>query len=332
MPDLSINQLPASSAMADDALLVVYQNGTTNSLQGSLMKSYVQNSVTPQVNAAQQSATAAAQSAQEAEQAATGVSESVTAAQTAAQAAQAAKQAVEDLGVAGETLQPGEQVQVTKTVDSSGAVTLTFSIPQGATGAQGPTGATGEQGVQGAQGETGPQGEQGPQGIQGPPGETGPQGISITAATVLSDGTLQLTLSSGSTLNAGNVVGPQGPQGSQGPTGPAGSSIQSIERTSGTGAAGTVDTYTITLTDGSTTTFQVYNGANGTGSGDFMANGSVAMTGALQMGGNAITGMSDGVNDTDGVTVQQLNAAIAQLKQEILDMNLFVVQAEGGST
>ena len=156
MPDLSINQLPASSAMADDALLVVYQNGTTNSLQGSLMKSYVQNSVTPQVNAAQQSATAAAQSAQEAEQAATGVSESVTAAQTAAQAAQAAQQAVENLSVTGETLQPGQPVQVTKTVSSAGVVTLTFSIPQG------------------------PRGEQGPQ---------GPQGISITAATVLPDGT-----------------------------------------------------------------------------------------------------------------------------------------------
>ena len=47
-----------------------------------------------------------------------------------------------------------------------------------------------------------------------------------------------------------------------------GSSIQSIERTSGTGAPGTTDTYTVTLTNGNTTTFQVYNGKDGSGSGD----------------------------------------------------------------
>lgn len=58
------------------------------------------------------------------------------------------------------------------------------------------------------------------------------------------------------------------PTGESGPTGPAGSSIQSITRTSGTGAPGTTDTYTITLTDGSTSTFQVYNGQDGLGSGD----------------------------------------------------------------
>ena len=47
-----------------------------------------------------------------------------------------------------------------------------------------------------------------------------------------------------------------------------GSSIESIERTSGTGAPGTTDTYTVTLTNGNTTTFQVYNGKDGSGSGD----------------------------------------------------------------
>lgn len=47
-----------------------------------------------------------------------------------------------------------------------------------------------------------------------------------------------------------------------------GTSIVSVIRTSGTGAAGTTDTYTITYTDNSTSTFTVYNGADGTGSGD----------------------------------------------------------------
>lgn len=42
-----------------------------------------------------------------------------------------------------------------------------------------------------------------------------------------------------------------------------GAGIASIQKTSGTGAAGTTDTYTITLTNGSTATFQVYNGKDG---------------------------------------------------------------------
>ena len=58
------------------------------------------------------------------------------------------------------------------------------------------------------------------------------------------------------------------PTGEQGPKGNPGSSIQKIERTAGTGAAGTVDTYTVTLTDGTTTDFQVRNGADGQGAGD----------------------------------------------------------------
>lgn len=42
-----------------------------------------------------------------------------------------------------------------------------------------------------------------------------------------------------------------------------GRGIKSIARTAGNGAAGTVDVYTITYTDGTTSTFQVRNGANG---------------------------------------------------------------------
>lgn len=46
-----------------------------------------------------------------------------------------------------------------------------------------------------------------------------------------------------------------------------GRGITEIKRTSGNGAAGTNDTYTIYYTDGSTSTFNVYNGANGSGGG-----------------------------------------------------------------
>ena len=72
-------------------------------------------------------------------------------------------------------------------------------------------------------------------------------------------------------------TGPQGEQGPQGETGPqgergeTGNGIASIQRTAGSGAPGTRDTYTITYTDGRTDTFQVYNGADGTGAGDMRA-------------------------------------------------------------
>ena len=55
-----------------------------------------------------------------------------------------------------------------------------------------------------------------------------------------------------------------------GEDGKDGATIVSIKRTSGTGAAGTTDTYTVTMSDGTTGTFQVYNGADGKGSGDML--------------------------------------------------------------
>lgn len=54
------------------------------------------------------------------------------------------------------------------------------------------------------------------------------------------------------------------PRGIQGPMG----TITSIVKTSGTGEPGTTDTYTITCSDGSTAEFSVYNGKDGTGTGD----------------------------------------------------------------
>ena len=73
---------------------------------------------------------------------------------------------------------------------------------------------------------------------------------SLNNAHIDENGHLVYTSPDGSTVDLGEVVG---------------SSIQSIERTSGTGAPGTTDTYTVTLTNGNTTTFQVYNGKDGTG-------------------------------------------------------------------
>ena len=85
-----------------------------------------------------------------------------------------------------------------------------------------------------------PQGDTGP---KGDTGDTGPKG------------------------DTGDT-GPKGDTGDTGPKGDTGTSITSVTRTSGNGAPGTTDTYTITFSDTSNSTFQVYNGANGSGSGD----------------------------------------------------------------
>lgn len=100
---------------------------------------------------------------------------------------------------------------------------LALGIPKG------DTGATGATGPQGAKGDKGDKGDRGPQGIQGQTGPTGPQGE-------------------------------KGEKGDTGETGETGNGIESIEMT---GTSGLVDTYTITYTDGTTTTFTVTNGADG---------------------------------------------------------------------
>lgn len=163
----------------------------------------------------------------------------------------------------------------------------------------------------GLKGETGAKGDTGD---KGDTGATGPQGVSVTDAEIDESGHLIITLSAGGPIDAGNAVGPVGATGETGQTGPQGASVERIERTAGTGAPGTTDTYTVYLTDGSTGgTFNVYNGSNGTGSGDFMADGSVPMTGALQMGGNKVTNLGAPGADTDAVRKQDLDAVAAEV-------------------
>ena len=93
--------------------------------------------------------------------------------------------------------------------------------PQGEVGPGGPQGLEGPQGVQGA---VGPTGEPGIQGTQGPPGT---DGVSVIGSRI-EDGTLIFTLTGGTEVNVGNVIGadgaqgPQGPRGEVGPVGPQG--------------------------------------------------------------------------------------------------------------
>ena len=217
----------------------------------------------------------------EAETSASSAANSASDAESAATEAEQAKTYIENMNMEGETLPAGSSVTVTKTTSPEGNLLFVIGVPQG---------------IQGDKGET------------GETGATGPQGVSVTNATVNEDGDLVITLSAGEPINAGSVIGPQGIQGEVGPTG---ASVDRIERTSGTGAPGTTDTYTVYLTNGQTGgTFQVYNGSDGTGSGDFMADGSVPMTGDLQMGGNKITNLAEPTDNTDAASKEYVDDTI----------------------
>ena len=109
-------------------------------------------------------------------------------------------------------------------------------------------------------------------GVKGDKGDTGTGITSLTGNTVNKDQggrafVLDVVLSNGTskTFEYDIVDGTNGTNGTNGTDGADGRGIVSIERTAGTGAAGTTDTYTITYTDNTTSTFSVYNGQDGTG-------------------------------------------------------------------
>lgn len=83
------------------------------------------------------------------------------------------------------------------------------------------------------------------------------------------------------------AAGAKGETGATGEKGADGRGIVSITRTSGNGAAGTVDTYTITYSDATTSTFPVRNGADGTAAG-ITIDGTVTSTGMNAVSGKAV--------------------------------------------
>lgn len=93
----------------------------------------------------------------------------------------------------------------------------------------------------------------------------------------------------------------------EGIQGPQGVGIQSIVRTSGDGSAGTTDIYTITLTDGSTSSFSVYNGADGkdgTGSGGSASGEDGAtFTPHVDAAGNLSWSNNKGLSNPDTVNI-----------------------------
>ena len=141
-------------------------------------------------------------------------------------------------------------------------------------------------------------------GLKGNPGET--PDIEIGTVNTLEPGQDATADITGTTPNLTLSLGI--------PKGQPGTSVSRIERTSGTGAAGTTDTYTMyDSNDDAIGTFTVYNGANGAGAGDLMADGSVPMTGPLNMGGSKITNLGAPGADTDAVRKSDLDAVAAEV-------------------
>lgn len=143
-------------------------------------------------------------------------------------------------------------------------------------GIKGDTGDTGPQGPKGDTGDTGPQG---PKGDTGDTGPTGATGNGISSAVLNADYTLTLNFTDGTSYTTPTPIrgatgatgpqgdtgptGPTGPQGPTGETGPAGATGNGISSITKTGTVGLVDTYTIAFTDGTSTTFTVTNGQDG---------------------------------------------------------------------
>lgn len=105
-----------------------------------------------------------------------------------------------------------------------------FVGPQGPKGDKGDPGEKGAEGPVGAQGPKGEQGERGEKGADGtvtfesltPEQKESLRGVSITSASIDTDGNLVITFSDSNSENVGNIMGPQGAQGPKGEKGDAG--------------------------------------------------------------------------------------------------------------
>ena len=177
----------------------------------------------------------------------------------------------------------------TYTINFTNGEHATFTITNGANGSDGAKGDKGEDGAKGDKGDAGvsitgatlngegeliivlsegdpinvgkvvgASGTNGTNGNDGKDGKDGADGISVTGARI-ENGELILTIGD-QDVNVGNVKGADGTNGVDGTKGADGRGIVSIQKTAENGLE---NTYTITYTDSSTSTFVVINGANG---------------------------------------------------------------------
>lgn len=308
--DKAISDLTQALQITNEDLFVLEQSGEAKKLKGSQVVQYAKDSVAAEVQgvkeyadsakasadaaaasatkaagaaqgiddkvaAADASAKAAASSAVAAAESATGVDEKVQAAQTAATnaaksetAAKAAQTAAANAQKAAESAQTGAQAAKTAAESAQEAAE---SAKNAAAGSSTSAGKKASQAAQSAEDAASAKSA----------AETAKTDAQAARDAIVNMIVEAVTLETGKPATVSKslvdnvyklVFGlPRGGTGAQGPQGATGNGISGIALKSGTHAPGTSDVYTITLTDGTTFDFAVYNGANGTGAGDMLA-------------------------------------------------------------
>lgn len=310
MADKAITDLTQATQITGDDLFVLEQNGEAKKLKGSQVVQYAKDSVAAEVQGvkeyadnAKASADAAAKDAARAETAAQGIDDKIAAADASAKAAAASAAAA-----ASSATGVDEKVQAAQTAATNAAKSETAAknaqtaasnaqkaAESAQTGAQSAKTAAesaqeaAESAKDAAAGSATSAGQKATQAAQSAEDAASAKSAAETAKTdaqAARDAIVNMiveavTLETGKPATVSKslvdnvyklVFGlPKGETGATGPRGATGNGISGIALKSGTHAPGTSDIYTITLTDGTTFDFAVYNGANGQGAGDMLA-------------------------------------------------------------
>lgn len=310
MADKAISDLAQALQITNEDLFVLEQGGEAKKLKGSQVVQYAKDAVAAEVQGvkeyadnAKASADAAAASAEKAASAAQGIDDKVAAADASAKAAaaSAAAAAASATGV-------DEKVQAAQTAADNAAKSETAAknaqtaaanaqkaAEAAQTGAQSAKTAAesaqeaAESAKDAAAGSETAAGQKATQAAQSAEDAASAKSAAETAKTdaqAARDAIVNMiveavTLETGKPATVSKslvdnvyklVFGlPRGETGATGPKGATGNGISGIALKSGNHAPGTSDVYTITLTDGTTFDFAVYNGANGAGAGDMLA-------------------------------------------------------------
>ena len=310
MADKAITDLTQALQITGEDLFVLQQNGEAKKLKGSQVVQYAKDAVAAEVqgvkeyaDTAKASADAAAKDATRAETAAQGIDDKVAAADASAKAAasSAAAAAASATGVdekvqAAQTAADNAAKSETAAKDAQTAAANAQKAAESAqTGAQAAKTAAesaqeaAESAKDAAVGSSTAAGQNASQAAQSAEDAASAKSAAETAKTdaqAARDAIVNMiveavTLETGKPATVSkslvdNVYKlafglPRGGTGAPGPKGAPGNGISGIALKSGTHAPGTSDVYTITLTDGTTFDFAVYNGANGAGAGDMLA-------------------------------------------------------------
>lgn len=310
MADKAISDLTQATQITGEDLFVLQQNGEAKKLKGSQVVQYAKDSVAAEVQgvkeyadsakasadaaakdatraataaqgiddkvaAADASAKAAASSAAAAAASATGVDEKVQAAQTAATNAAKSETAAKDAQTAAANAQKAaESAQAGAQNAKTAAESAREAAESAKDAAAGSSTSAGQKAAQAAQSAEDAASAKSAAETAKTDAQAARDAIvnMIVEAVTLETGK-PATVTKSLVDNVYKLVFglPRGNTGAPGPRGATGNGISGIALKNGTHAPGTSDVYTITLTDGTTFDFEVYNGANGQGAGDMLA-------------------------------------------------------------